>query len=125
MRRRSWTLQMEQSLCQLMRTKMGIGCWLEMFLGSKFHFPSRFLWILIYFPFNWVENWSNQALIVLIYDFGRMFVESCKRLRLMKRSEAIGLGIYIKFKLDLKNCLKLLYYLFGVFDFFLSIFMIS
>ena len=53
---------MDQNLCQLMRTKMGIGCWLEMFHGSKF---SLYISLAIYKFFFSKKSKKKQNLIVI------------------------------------------------------------
>ncbi|BBH06706.1 AUX/IAA transcriptional regulator family protein [Prunus dulcis] len=71
--RRNWGSITDQNLCLHMKTKMGIGCYLEMFHGTTFFRNSNLIMWCCWFLF-------------------RMFITSCKRLRIMKGSEAKGLG---------------------------------
>jgi len=45
-------------------------------------------------------------MVGLIYFFYRMFIESCKRLRIMKRSEAQGFGLQPRGALQQGNISK-------------------
>lgn len=95
-----------------MKTRTVTGCWLAMSPGSEFlsssssppsfnillrHFHQSF-----FFPFFF--SLFLKWFFLFIYKFlgsTRMFVESCKRLRIMKGKEAVGLGKFLQ--LEMKN----------------------
>jgi len=77
---------MDLNMLQLMKTKMVTGCLLEMFHGSKFFCSSAH---------ESVVSSINYLFIRLCFCYYcSMFVSSCKRLRIMKGSEAKGLGCF-------------------------------
>ena len=82
---------MVPSMCLLMKIKMAIGCSSGMFHWSKFYLIFEILSFMWSAFKNFTHLTKNLWFFCLI---NRMFVESCKRLRIMKGSEAIGLGLY-------------------------------
>lgn len=56
--------------------------------------PYVFLFLINYDLFRVFFIHFNNSFVIYIYIYIRMFVDTCKRLRLMKGSDAIGLGMY-------------------------------
>ena len=71
-----------------MKTKMGIGCWWEMFPGSKSLSISQPTLLAMFF-LSILSTYSS------LFSHCSMFISSCKRLRIMKGSEARGLGCFL------------------------------
>lgn len=89
-------------LLQLMKTRMVTGCLLEMSRGSMLllHSCAPLTVFLIFHLMirMWFSDTTFKFLTLTDWLLCRMFVESCKRLRIMKGSEAIGLGQYLQLK---------------------------
>ena len=81
-----------------MKIRMATGCSLVMFHGSKFIKVALLQWQFLtdFLLFQSLNDWLLKQVFILFVFFllhNRMFTESCTRMRIMKSSEAIGLGM--------------------------------
>lgn len=74
---------MDQSLCLLMKIKTVTGCSLEMSPGSKLLLNSISISLSVK---------KMVPLYELFVTTCRIFTESCRKLKIMKSSDSIGLG---------------------------------
>ena len=82
---------MDLNMFLLMKTKKVIGCWLEMFHGSKFSISPDLLISIIKPLYIYIYMMSQSWQKAVCY-WCSMFISSCKKLRIMKGSETSSLG---------------------------------